>query len=163
MVYVYATSHSSYDMVGSIMTGESQEGMQVMTEYGDGGSAMPNYAVIEVNTPFATVTYLDEKHSLGMLTWDDTALASTLTTDALLVNEVKTNIDSNVSADSVTSLSPIKWSQIYPLLAPLGITADSTLNEALTALKTAMPQYSVLIDALISDDPNHPGKLTPEV
>ena len=163
MVYVYATSHSSYDMVGSIMTGESQEGMQVMTEYGDGGSAMPNYAVIEVNVPFATVTYLDEKHSLGMLTWDDTALASTLTTDALLVNEVKTNIDNNVSADSVTSLSPIKWSQIYPLLAPLGITADSTLNEALTALKTAMPQYSVLIDALISDDPNHPGKLTPEV
>ena len=46
MVYVYANSESSYDMVGSIMSGESQEGMNVLAESGMAGSSMPNYAVI---------------------------------------------------------------------------------------------------------------------
>ena len=163
MVYVYSTANSSYDMVGSIMSGESQEGMQVMTQYGDGGSSMPNYAVLEVNSPIATVTYIDDKHSVGMLAWDATALTSTITADTALVNEVANNIDSNVSPESVRGLSPVQWASIVPMLAPLGITADSSLNEALAALKIAVPQYAVLIDYLIGTDAEHPGKLTPEV
>ncbi len=70
MVYVYTTSEDSYDMIGSMMTGESQEGMIVMTDYAGGGAIMPNYAVVETSAPIAYVNYLDpETKKLGLLTW----------------------------------------------------------------------------------------------
>ena len=70
MVYVYTTSEDSYDMIGSMMTGESQEGMIVMTDYAGGGAIMPNYAVVETSAPIAYVSYLDpETKKLGLLTW----------------------------------------------------------------------------------------------
>ena len=43
MAYVYATSNTSYDMIGSMMTGESQEGMRVMSDFGDGGAVTAGY------------------------------------------------------------------------------------------------------------------------
>ncbi len=49
MVYVYANSETSYDMVGSIMSGESQEGMNVLADSGIAGSSMPNFAIIETD------------------------------------------------------------------------------------------------------------------
>ena len=70
MVYIYTTSEDSYDMIGSMMTGESQEGMIVMTDYAGGGAIMPNYAVIETTAPIAYVAYMGEGDSkLGFLTW----------------------------------------------------------------------------------------------
>ncbi len=154
MVYVYATSHSSYDMVGSIMTGESQEGMQVMTDYGDGGSAMPNYAIIETVAPMATVTYLDDSKSVGMLTWSDSATLSSITTaDAEMAAQVR-DIDSNIGDVSEVSFT-MNWNAISMMLqAPppvgAGLPADTPLTTALVTLKTAQPTYAVLIDALLT-------------
>ena len=154
MVYVYSTSHSSYDMVGSIMTGESQEGMQVMTDYGDGGSAMPNYAVIQTVAPMATVTYLDDSKSVAMLTWSDAATLSSITAaDAEMATQVRA-IDSNIGSVSEVSFA-MNWTAIATMLqAPppvgAGLPADTNLTTALVALKTAQPSYAVLIDALLT-------------
>ena len=68
MVYVYATSEDSYDMIGSMMSGESREGMDIMVDYAGGGVSMPNYAVIETAEPLATV-YVP--FITGELTWNE--------------------------------------------------------------------------------------------
>ncbi len=151
MVYVYSTSHSSYDMVGSIMTGESQEGMQVMTDYGDGGSAMPNYAVIQTVAPMATVTYLDDSKSVAMLTWSDAATLSSITAaDAEMATQVRA-IDSNIGSVSEVSFA-MNWNAISMMLQapPLNLPANTPLTNALSVLKTAQPSYAVLIDALLT-------------
>lgn len=57
MTYIYVTSENSYDIVGSMMTGDSKDGMDVMVEYAGGGVIMPDYAVIEMTDPVATVFY----------------------------------------------------------------------------------------------------------
>lgn len=71
MVYVYATSEDSYDMIGSMMSGESADGMTVMQDYVGSGSVMPNYALVETENNIAVVTYLDQGRQLGSLTWND--------------------------------------------------------------------------------------------
>ncbi|AMH94247.1 transporter RND family [methanogenic archaeon ISO4-H5] len=165
MVYVYATSHSSYDMVGSIMTGESQEGMQVMTDYGDGGSAMPNYAIIETTNPMATVTYIsmpDAPRALGMLQWSDTSTLDPIKNEDLALRNVVSNIDGNIgSVSGLTQTLPglgdnvlLNWTTIctaFSIPAALPLYTENTEDtDALSLIKGAAPQYAVLIDALAS-------------
>lgn len=53
--YVAATSETSYDMTSSLMTGESDEGMQLIGEYADQGMIYPNYVVMEYDEPVAKI------------------------------------------------------------------------------------------------------------
>ncbi len=77
MVYIYATSEDSYDIVGSMMNGDSKEGMNTMVDYAGGGAIMPSYAVIETEQPIASVYYNPMMGGdLGFLTWNDTGGAS---------------------------------------------------------------------------------------
>ena len=149
MAYVYVESDSSYDMIGAMMTGESQSGMQVMTEYGDGGSAMPNYAVLETSQPIATLEYLPGGYA-GFLSWgDSTYIASVKAADAGLQDAVK-NVDDNIA--SVEGLNvDMTWALISSMFP-----ADTPLLTALEALKTAQPAMAVLVDALISGLTDNP-------
>ena len=106
MTYVYLTSEDSYDMIGSMMTGESQEGMIVMTEYAGGGAIMPNYAIIETTQPIGTITYLDEEKNLGQLNWttDGTYLTAVKTDLTNMMNEVKEKDPDNVASIYVSTL-----------------------------------------------------------
>ena len=146
MVYVYATADSSYDMIGSMMTGESKEGMVVMTEYGDGGSSMPNYVVIETASPMATVTYLDEGKQLGKLTWSDNTVLSSITAANSELSDKINAIDDNVGSVSYIDFS-MNWTAISTMLSAM-LPPGTSLSDALIALKGASPSYAVLIDAL---------------
>ena len=103
MVYVYATSDDSYDMIGSMMNGESQEGMIVMTEYAGGGTIMPNYAVIQTSQPLGTVTYLDPNKQLGMLSWTTATVGteSYLVLTKLELTEISNEVAALDNVDSV--------------------------------------------------------------
>lgn len=55
-LYVTAESETSYDMTSSLMTGDSESGMQLLGEYADQGMIYPNYVVIQYDEPIATIT-----------------------------------------------------------------------------------------------------------
>ena len=149
MVYVYATSEDSYDMIGSMMNGDSQEGMNVMTEYAGGGSIMPNYAVIQTTQSLGTVTYIMGNHTdggLATLTWstdtmnDGTPYLVKVQSDlTAMQNEVKAldNVDSAYFS-SFDSLSPtgtalsVTWSTIA---SQLPLSADTDIAVALYAIE----------------------------
>jgi len=150
MTYIYVESDSSYDMIGAMMTGESQEGMQVMTDYGDGGSSMPNFAVLETAEPIATMTYLDESQAIAMLEWNDpTYLDKLKAQDAALQNEVLA-IDDNIGSVSGLSIDQ-NWAFIdaYLLEGMAGLPSTTDINDGLVTLKSVVPETSVLIDRLL--------------
>ena len=148
MVYVYATSDDSYDMIGSMMNGESQEGMIVMTEYAGGGTIMPNYAVIQTSQPLGTVTYLDENKQLGMLAWaDDGYLTPTKAELTAISNEVATldNVDSVYysSFDTpATGALGTTWGTVAYMITTSGYPGmdpnTTDINDAIAALPTIM-------------------------
>jgi len=72
MVYVVTTSPTSYDMVGTMLTGESKDGLEVIEDYTYGGLIMPDYEVMELENSIGTIkeaTYgeLDVKE----ITWNE--------------------------------------------------------------------------------------------
>ena len=54
-VYITATAGSSYDMVGSMSSGEAIQGLNEIEEYSNGGMIMPNYVVLEMADMLGTV------------------------------------------------------------------------------------------------------------
>lgn len=54
--YVALTSETSYDMTGSMMTGESGEGMDYIADYADQGVIYPNYVIMQYDRPVGSVT-----------------------------------------------------------------------------------------------------------
>ena len=132
MVYVYTTAEDSYDMIGSMMTGESQEGMIVLTDYAGGGTIMPNYAVIETDQPIAYITYLDPNHSLGLMTWSpDTAYVDSVKGDLNTIVTDTSKLD-NVSSVYVSSFDggagalSISWGTIAYYISVQGLEPAGT-------------------------------------
>ncbi len=64
--HVALTSETSYNMIGAMQSGDSGEGMDILSEYVDQGMIMPNYALIEYDTPVANVEMRD---GMPMLYW----------------------------------------------------------------------------------------------
>ena len=54
-LYVTAESDTSYDMTSSLMTGDSESGMDLLGEYADQGMIYPNYVLLQYDEPVATV------------------------------------------------------------------------------------------------------------
>ena len=125
MVYIYTTSEDSYDMIGSMMTGESQEGMIVMTDYAGGGAIMPNYAVIQTSAPIAYVSYLDpETKQLGALEW---------TPNAEYLNSVKTDLTTiTTKSKALDNVTDAYVSAVEGNAGALGITWQVIVYTATT-------------------------------
>ncbi len=149
MVYVYATSEDSYDMIGSMMNGESQEGMTVLTDYAGGGAIMPSYAVIQTTDSLGTVTYImgDKAHGgLATLQWSTaTSLTDTkteltaITTEVAALNNVQSVYVS--SFDGTTGALSVTWGGIAAQLyaGGAGLPANTDIVVALNTLPTLMP------------------------
>lgn len=58
--YVALTSETSYDMTSSLMTGDSESGMELLGEYADQGIIYPDYVVLEYDDPIATITVMPD-------------------------------------------------------------------------------------------------------
>ena len=68
-VYVMNESEQSYDMTSAMLSGESGDGMGVITDYADQGLIMPNYTVIKYKDTIATVNATGG--GIGTLYWSD--------------------------------------------------------------------------------------------
>ena len=144
MAYIYATSDDSYDMIGSMMTGESQEGIIVLTDYAGGGAIMPNYAIIETDQPLGTVTYTGENHSgLGMLTWnnegtyltDTKAELTAISADVAKLDNVSSVYYSSFDNPELGALS-VTWGAVVYQLSPMLDPNTTDICVALEALKS---------------------------
>lgn len=68
--YVLMTSQTSYDMMGTMMTGDSKAGLYSVEKYTDGGIMMPTYDVVEFEDTIATYSEMPlGTGKLPMLTW----------------------------------------------------------------------------------------------
>ncbi len=140
MVYIYTTSEDSYDMIGSMMTGESQQGMIVMTDYAGGGAIMPNYAVVETTEPIAYVNYLDPDKKLGMLTWTpDTAYLNSVRADLTKITTDTKKLDNVTDA----YVSVIEGNQ-----GAMAITWQVIVYTATTDPTTPIPAETDIVDVL---------------
>ncbi|MCQ2079540.1 MAG: MMPL family transporter [archaeon] len=157
MVYVYSTAHSSYDMVGSMMNGESSDGMVIMQDYLGGGTVMPNYIVFETAQPLAQITLmpLTEELSLGKLNWtDDSAYLTNVQTT---LGGYATEIQSNEHIASASTLNAsMNWTVISGMLIAGGLPVNTPLENGLDALAASNPQMTNMVGML-------KAILTPEV
>lgn len=148
--YVALTSETSYDMTSSLMTGDSESGMELLGEYADQGIIYPDYVVLEYDDPIATITVV--KDPTGSLTnpltgepnwslqWSDSwegGLAESL--DSTL-DKIDNDPDDNIS--SVTRV--FMWDNyVDAAMASLGIDESNMINvitngsEILTAAQVA--------------------------
>ena len=149
MAYIYVTSEDSYDMIGSMMTGESQEGLIVMTDYAGGGAIMPNYAVIQTEKPLGLVSYLGtDNKGIGMLSWTaDTDYSSKAKDDLTKISDkvlAKDNVmDAHYSSFDTKDSGAlgVTWgTSMVPLLTFYGgmTPGVSDINDALVELPDAM-------------------------
>jgi len=67
--YVLSENEESYDIITSMLCGESRDGIEYMGEYAERGLLMPSYSIIEYNRPIAEVT--STVGDMGVLHWTD--------------------------------------------------------------------------------------------
>ena len=79
--YLAMTNETSYDMITPMESGESGEGMAIISDYANAGLLMPDYAVIAYREPIATIEEMTSIHlegitvdlpqAMGTLEWND--------------------------------------------------------------------------------------------
>ena len=127
--YVALESDTSYDMTSSLMTGDSEKGMDLIGEYADQGMIYPNYVLLEYDEPVATISpavdpYGNTIEGSYTLTWTDpTGLSSSMSDlEKRIIGE---NGDDNISEFS----GPFMWQTlINETMASLGISSTDYLS-----------------------------------
>ena len=113
--YLVMETENSYDMITSMLSGESGDGMGYIADYADQGMVMPNYSIIEYKSPIATITKT-EGQQIGTLYWTDywnDRVSSSLT--SLYAEMVK---DDNVAYASGSFV----WEDMLEAIEAAGIT-----------------------------------------
>ncbi len=149
-LYVTAESETSYDMTSSLMTGDSESGMQLLGEYADQGMIYPNYVVLQYDEPVATISPAVDP--LGnviegsyTLTWTDQAGLSNSMAD--LENRITgENGDDNIAEFT----GPFMWqSLVSEAMGELGIVDNISLIMSGTSIVNTAVQNASTNEALV--------------
>ncbi len=133
-VYVAMNAETSYDMISSMQTGESGEGMDIIGEYANQGMFMPNYVLIQSSEPLATVMDNPMAEGAKMLVWNESF-------QSLQLDELCDSIeeDPNVAVAS----GPFVWDSSVKsataTLAAQGIT-NPTGERIVNTLMESLPE-----------------------
>ncbi len=127
--YVALESDTSYDMTSSLMTGDSEKGMDLIGEYADQGMIYPNYVLLEYDEPVATISpavdpYGNTIEGSYTLTWTDpTGLSSSM-------SDLENRITGENGDDNISEFSgPFIWQTlISETMASLGISSTDYLS-----------------------------------
>lgn len=122
-------SDTSYDMTSSLMTGDSEKGMDLIGEYADQGMIYPNYVLLEYDEPVATISpavdpYGNTIEGSYTLTWTDpTGLSSSM-------SDLENRITGENGDDNISEFSgPFMWQTlISETMASLGISSTDYLS-----------------------------------
>ena len=136
--YVALTSETSYDMTSSLMTGDSETGMDYLGEYADQGIIYPDYAIIQYDEPIATIAPVPDPLTGSLvnpatgepnwsLTWSDTWNSELSSSLSSTLQKIDDDPEDNIS--SVTGV--FMW--------------NTYLGEALEQLGISQTDYMSLI------------------
>ena len=138
--YVALESDTSYDMTSSLMTGDSEKGMDLIGEYADQGMIYPNYVLLEYDEPVATVeiaydplTGMPAGYSLSWSSeWSDGQSAA-------LQQMIDGVTDPETGDENISSMSgPYMWSTYAnEAMATAGITNPTDPNQLITLVLMA--------------------------
>lgn len=155
MIYIFATSDDSADMISIMPKTEAIDGLNAIMDEADGGMIMPTYIVIELKEP----AMKDKGYMIGSdgkttetpyLIWTDTALATTVPAIMMISNEISEKygdvVDKTTGAVTkegiVSTVSGINsWQVLYTQVEKkyevAGVTATATKIN--TDLELQMP------------------------
>ncbi len=149
-LYVTAESETSYDMTSSLMTGDSESGMQLLGEYADQGMIYPNYVVLQYDEPVATISpAVDPRGNViegsYTLTWTDQAGLSSSMAD--LENRITgENGDDNIAEFT----GPFMWqSLVSEAMGELGIVDNISLIMSGTSIVNTAVQNASANEVLV--------------
>lgn len=160
MVYIFATSDDSADMISIMPDSESIDGLNTIMGEADGGMIMPTYIVLELNDSIvdkAGMIELSPGKKVPYLIWKDGALATTVPTIMKISQELEakykyaTDDDGNKVNGIVSTISGANsWQILYQKIASeIGTTpTPSMVNHAL--VKMLPSAVSGPIDMLLS-------------
>ncbi|MBR6205075.1 MAG: MMPL family transporter [Candidatus Methanomethylophilaceae archaeon] len=136
--YVAFNAETSYDMISSMQTGESGEGMDLIGQYADLGMFMPNYIPIQSSEPLAVVSDNPLSPGTKVLTWTDTF-------KGLDIGGLCESIAEDPNVASVSG--PLVWDDsvkaAIAYLASQGV-ADPTGEQIIGAVLTSLPETQAL-------------------
>ena len=138
--YVAVTAETSYDMISSMQTGESGEGMDLIGEYANQGMFMPNYIIFESSEPLGMVYDNPLSSELKILVW----------TDAFLDMDVDGLCSSLTSDPNVANASgPYVWSR-YVDMATSQLPVDATYSDIVDRVLELTPEgLSMYVDGTV--------------
>ena len=138
--YVALESDTSYDMTSSLMTGDSEKGMDLIGEYADQGMIYPDYVLLEYDEPVATVeiaydplTGMPAGYSLSWSSeWSDGQSAA-------LQQMIDGVMDPETGDENISSMSgPYMWSTYAnEAMAAAGIINPTDPNQLITLVLMA--------------------------
>ncbi len=141
--YVALESETSYDMTSSLMTGDSDAGMELLGEYADQGMIYPNYVILQYDEPIATVSLemdptapTDPTKAGHSLTWSQ----SWIDEQSVVLNEMMSGVADPVTGDdNISSMTgPFMWSShVNQALASAGITDPYDPNQMMLLVFSA--------------------------
>jgi putative drug exporter of the RND superfamily len=156
MIYIFATSDDSADMISIMPKTESIDGLNAIMDEADGGMIMPTYVVIELKESAmkekGTITLYEgtvSETKIPYLMWTDTALATTVPAIMKISNEIGTKYgdvtddkgvvtkEGIVSTVSGINSWQVLYTQVEQQYAAAGVTATPTMIN--TILESQMP------------------------
>ena len=140
--YVALESDTSYDMTSSLMTGDSEAGMDLLGEYADQGMIYPNYVLLQFDDSVATIEQnmnADGTPILGpdgnptySLTWTDYWLNDQKQAMESMAAEFMT--DENISEVTL----PYEWSDV---IEDSGQNLTSPTGEGMITMQELLAMY----------------------
>jgi RND superfamily putative drug exporter len=152
--YIMTTSGSSYDMIGSMSTGEAIDGMNEIENYSNGGMIMPDYAVLELAEPLGSITELNSGGiTVGMLFWN---ASNPKVPDYLeRLSSVSSSLYDDDNTGEVWGVYP--WDMMAAKVAQNihrapGTTDEAYMMQVYTAVAAQLPD--TLMKQLLATNPN---------
>ena len=155
MVYIFATSEESADMISIMPDSESIDGLNAIMSEADGGMIMPTYIVIELNDSIVAKSGELPMGSLEVpyLIWKDGALTGAVPAIMKISQEISKKYGSTDDAIVSTVSGVNSWQLLYKTveaqIAATGVTPTPTLvNHTLVSQLPSVVQSP--IDTLLS-------------
>ena len=140
--YVALESDTSYDMTSSLMTGDSEKGMDMLGEYADQGMIYPDYILLEFDDPVATITQNFNVDGTPVLGPDGNPTYSLTWTDNWMNNQKQAM--ENMAADfmkddNIAEVTlPYEWSDV---ITDSGQNLSSPTGTGMVTITELMAMY----------------------
>ena len=140
--YVALESDTSYDMTSSLMTGDSEKGMDMLGEYADQGMIYPDYILLEFDDPVATIAQNFNVDGTPVLGPDGSPTYSLTWTDNWMNNQKQAM--ENMAADfmkddNIAEVTlPYEWSDV---ITDSGQNLSSPTGTGMVTITELMAMY----------------------